>query len=343
VTGTVGASRVGRFGRRSLAWVLGALAGCAAPDGTAGDGEAGGPKARAAGAVLTVDGQPVAPADLQWARDAIDDGPIGDWKRPELAGGDRALEALLRRELLVAEARRRGLGDARSPDRAATQAMVQQLLAREIEAPESAREIPDEVVRGRYQQAGERFRASEKRASRHILARFPEGRDAPTPEEIDALRPKVTGIMADVLAAVRRDGGIPEDRPPPTATLPGGMSWVVEDVPAFGPEGALDPAYREALFSIDGTGVVPRVVESGFGFHVLEVVDIVPPKVVPYEAAEAELREELLVERRRGRLEAFLHELRRGTDVEVLDAGLETFLSVPADRLGARAPGGAER
>jgi peptidyl-prolyl cis-trans isomerase D len=292
--------------------------------------------------VLTVAGQGLSLEELRWAREALAaaDGPLPrfDDALPEARVGPRspALAALLARELLAVAAARRGFDEGAAVERVATQAMVQRLLAEEVEAPLPPSAFSDDEVRARYE-GDDRFVAPERRSSRHLLARFP-ARLARVDAFADEVREPVREVLAPILETVKAAGGIDPAAPAPEATLPEGMTWVVEEVPPFGPDGSLDPAYRDALFSLPGPGVVPRIVESTFGFHLIEVTEVTPARRVPFAEAEPALRREMAVEARRERLEELLTALRQQARVVVDQAAMAGVLALPAERLGAVFP-----
>jgi peptidyl-prolyl cis-trans isomerase C len=71
------------------------------------------------------------------------------------------------------------------------------------------------------------------------------------------------------------------------------------------------PEFERALFAGDELGLLPELVATRFGFHVVLVARRIPGRVIPYEAARQEVAELL---RRRG-LERALEEYVRSLDL----------------------------
>jgi peptidyl-prolyl cis-trans isomerase D len=100
-----------------------------------------------------------------------------------------------------------------------------------------------------------------------------------------------------------------------------------------------------AAFGLATAGVAPPV-ESGFGWHVMRVVEIVPESVPPLAELEAELRRDLLEAEAQNRLPALANalddELAAGVDIEDAAAalGLTALRVEEVDREG-RGPDGA--
>lgn len=93
--------------------------------------------------VSTVDGMPITSGEVQRVASETELSP------PE------ALERLQERELLAGEALRRGYGEDPAVERATRQALVQQLLAREVEDAVPPESITEDQIRARYETRAE--------------------------------------------------------------------------------------------------------------------------------------------------------------------------------------------
>jgi peptidyl-prolyl cis-trans isomerase C len=116
------------------------------------------------------------------------------------------------------------------------------------------------------------------------------------------------------------------------------------------------PEFWQALARFEGTGIVPRLVESRFGLHIVRVARRVEGRTLPFEAVrpqiEARLREHMLRQALRDYAHGLLHEAAegplspapvprqdRGTAIEQLAAAQRFAAAVPQ---GEMADGGSE-
>lgn len=198
------------------------------------------------------------------------------------AGSDRPDDEALRQracgELLRQEAIRQGLldegdvaDDAGAQSEAASTA-IEALLERTLVVPQ-----PDEATcRRYYEQNNSRFRAGERVSLRHILFAVTPGVD------VTQLRRRAETALLD--ARCRSDDG--EDRFPalarqlsncPTGAEGGHLGWLQAQDCA--------PEFAREIFDQTEIGVLPRLVHSRFGLHVVEVLARQPGTLLPYEAA----------------------------------------------------------
>ena len=81
---------------------------------------------------------------------------------------------------------------------------------------------------------------------------------------------------------------------------PHGLEIRVETLPAFIRDGrtvqggALDATFAAAAFALPQVGATSRVVETKFGWHVLRLIDRIPPKIVPVEERRVTFAEEII-------------------------------------------------
>jgi peptidyl-prolyl cis-trans isomerase C len=181
------------------------------------------------------------------------------------------LEAV--RARLLARAAQLGL---QGPD----DAVIEQLLEREL--PEA--EPGEEECRRYYEQNPRRFTAGELVEASHILF-------AVTPRvPPERLRAKA----AEVHALASRD-----------ATRFAALAREYSNCPSAAQGGALGqlgrgdsvPEFEQAVFEGERLGVLPDLVTTRFGFHVVYVARRIPGKLLPYAAAKGEVAAFL---RRRG-------------------------------------------
>lgn len=224
-------------------------------------------------APLTADPRPRAPASVNGVPlQAADEAPDTDTLR------QRACTELLRQAAVQA-----GLlhaADQPSWDRdggvvsEVASAAIESLLERELVVPE-----PSEAACRRHHAAraavystGERVRA------RHILFAVTPGTD------VGALRRQAEAALLDVRARDRREQSAADDvfaraarnfSNCPSGQQGGDLGWLER--------GDCAPEFARELFGHAEVGVLPRLVHSRFGLHVVEVLERFPGDPLPYE------------------------------------------------------------
>jgi peptidyl-prolyl cis-trans isomerase C len=195
-----------------------------------------------------------------------------------LAGETEPLAAARRtlavRELLLQQAGALGLlegGAARSAvtfaSRDDEERVIAELLEREVCTPQ-----PTEAeCRRHYDAHPERFRSGDLAEVRHILFAVTPG----TP--VAALRGRAEAVLADVVAD-----------PPSFAARAGSLSNCPSgqqggNLGQFG-RGEMVPEFDAAVFDGGTTGILPRLVATRFGFHIIDVVHRLPGRRLPFEA-----------------------------------------------------------
>jgi len=175
-----------------------------------------------------------------------------------------------------------------SDDPAPTRGAISQSASDAIEAlldRQLARPAPDEQTCRRYHAANAaRYAIGEKVRLRHVLFAVTPGVD------IDALRRRAEVCLLDLRARAR---GEPDRFAPAAATL--------SNCPSGGRGGELGwlraedcaPEFAREVFGQPEVGVLPRLVRSRFGLHVVEVLAREAGTVPPYEAMQSAVRQTL--------------------------------------------------
>jgi peptidyl-prolyl cis-trans isomerase C len=163
----------------------------------------------------------------------------------------------------------------------ATAAAIEGLLERLVRV-----EPPDEASCRRFHAANpERFAVGERARLRHILFAVTPGVD------VAALRARAEACLIDLRAKARDEAG---DRFAAAA-----REWSNCPSGAQGGElgmlAAADCAseFAREVFGHSEVGVLPRLVTSRFGFHVVEVLEREPGRVPPYEDVREAVRMQL--------------------------------------------------
>jgi len=193
----------------------------------------------------------------------------------------RANVELLRQAAIVA-------GLLEKDDRAPTRGAISEAASDAIEAlldRELVHPVPDEASCRRYHAANAtRFAIGERVRLRHVLFAVTPGVD------IDALRKRAEACLIDLRSKTRGEA----DRFPqaaaqlsncPSGKDGGELGWLLaEDVA---------PEFAREIFGRTDVGVLPRLVRSRFGLHVVEVLAREPGTVPPYEAVQSSVRQTL--------------------------------------------------
>jgi parvulin-like peptidyl-prolyl isomerase len=211
------------------------------------------------------------------------------------------LDNLVRFELLVYEAKRRGYADKPEITRARRNAMIQQLVKKEVDEPLDSLEITDEEVKAIYDANPLEFdRPAQVRAS-DIFS-------------VDRARAKTLFARAkktDLVGFRRLAREQSEDE---KTKADGGDLQFFE---ATG-EGQPPLAIREAAFSLDEVGAVyPELIEEGGGYHIIMLTGKRAGLTRTYEQAKRAIRHKLTRERKDAAMEKLTERLRSEIEVEV--------------------------
>lgn len=160
---------------------------------------------------------------------------------------------------------------------------IEHLLDRELHLPEPG----DEAGRRHYQAHAARYACGARVLARHVLFAVTPGMD------VNALRQRAEACLLDVRSATPEEQAA-DDRFAaaarassncPSGADGGKLGWLsAEDcAPEFGRE----------LFGHSEIGVLPRLVHSRFGLHVVEVLERESGTVPPYEQVRAAVMQQL--------------------------------------------------
>jgi peptidyl-prolyl cis-trans isomerase C len=212
-------------------------------------------------------------------------------------------------ELLRQAAQSAGLLDA--ADKAGADGVISEAASRAIEALlERALQLPDpseDACRRYYAAHQGEYRTGERVRARHILFAVTPGVD------VSALRKQAEPIFLDV----RCHDGRASDRFTdaarkwsncPSGAQGGDLGWLVAEDCA--------PEFARELFGHAEVGVLPRLVHSRFGLHVVEVLEREPGVARPFDAVRAAVANAL-------RQQAFVTALRQYLSLLAGQARLE--------------------
>ncbi len=164
-------------------------------------------------------------------------------------------------------------------------------------------EVSDEEVQEFFEREKDRMAQPESVHARHILISVDA--DA-SDEERDAKRAEIEGLRAELLDGASFETVAAEKSTCPSNTRGGDLGTFTR--------GQMVPPFEEAAFSQE-IGVVGDVVETRFGFHLIEVLDRMEPTEPDLEEAREQIVEVLVNQRRAQAFQAYIQDLRAGAAV----------------------------
>lgn len=189
-----------------------------------------------------------------------------DWPSDELAAVHELLRQRAQALDLLAE----------DADGDAMQAAIEQLLAREVSVPEPT---PEECRRY-YDAHPERYRSGELVHARHILFQVTPATPVPT----------IRAVAEAMLKELRAQPELFEARARDKSNCPSGAQGGQLGQLA---RGATVPEFDKALFDGNDLGVLPRLVNTRYGFHIVAVDQRIPGEQLPFEAVAERVAREL--------------------------------------------------
>lgn len=189
-----------------------------------------------------------------------------DWPSDELAAVHELLRQRAQALDLLAE----------DADGDAMQAAIEQLLAHEVSVPEPT---PEECRRY-YDAHPERYRSGELVHARHILFQVTPATPVPT----------IRAVAEAMLKELRAQPELFEARARDKSNCPSGAQGGQLGQLA---RGATVPEFDQALFDGNDLGVLPRLVNTRYGFHIVAVDQRIPGEQLPFEAVAERVAREL--------------------------------------------------
>jgi peptidyl-prolyl cis-trans isomerase C len=162
----------------------------------------------------------------------------------------------------------------------AASAAIEALLERELVRPEA-----DETTCRRFHAANaHRYAVGERVRLRHVLFALTDGVD------VDALRKRAEACLIDLRSRTRGEADRFADAATRLSNCPSGqaggeLGWLQATDCA--------PEFAREIFGQPEVGVLPRLVRSRFGLHVVEVLAREPGTVPAYEAVRTAVRQTL--------------------------------------------------
>jgi hypothetical protein len=152
--------------------------------------------------------------------------------------------------------------------------------------------------------------APEKLVVAHAVVRRPEDRSRDNAARAVAaqIAAAVSGVATEA-AFEARAGAVPR----------GAFEVVIQTLPPFAADTpAFDPAFVRGAFTLKKSGDISGIVESSAGWHVIRLLERLPPKFMPIAQRRTAFADEVLRNRAQRALEQLLHLRRASTSVSIL-------------------------
>jgi len=166
-------------------------------------------------------------------------------------------------------------------------------------------DVSDAESRAFYDQNANMFKKPEQIQARHILIKVEddatEAQKAEAHTKIEMVRKKaLDGEDFAALASEYSEG--------PSSAKGGDLGY-------FG-RGQMVKPFDDAAFALE-PGKISEIVETQFGYHIIEVTDRQPASVVSYETAQAQIVERLKQEKSRREIQQYIEALRAKADIKL--------------------------
>ena len=246
------------------------------------------------------------------------------------------LDGLVRFELLAQEAVRRGMANDPEVVESTKKVMVQRLLNQELEQ-NGASGITEEELRAEYERHLPDYQRPEMVRLSHIFFAAPVAEVKVRAEKLAQAKGALEKARAPGAADFGAFGNLAQQlsEEPRSRPLQGDLRFLSREELS----GQYGPEVLAASDELKAVGeVLPRVVETERGFHVLKLRARQPAMSLSFSDVKVQLERKVGFERRTARLERLLEELKRRADYRV---DVETLARVPVDlKAPARQPSG---
>ena len=213
---------------------------------------------------------------------------VDAWPTPQLA----AVHELLRQRACELGLLPDGAGETE------VERAIERTLAQEVAVPEPT----DEECRRWYEANAQRFRSGDLVCARHILFQITPGSPVPA----------VRGVAEAALHEIQADPALFEKHAREHSNCPSGANG--------GNLGQLQrgetvPEFEKAIFGDATLGVLPQLVTTRHGFHIVAIDQRIEGKQVPYELVSAEVAAELRKRSEARALSQYVRVLAGGADI----------------------------
>ena len=157
-----------------------------------------------------------------------------------------------------------------------------------------------------YDKNPDQFKQPEQVRASHVLIRVDQNA---TPEVKKKARAEIDSVLKQAKAGADFAKLAQQHSQDGSAAQGGDLNYFNK--------GMMVPEFDKAAFALQ-PGQLSDVVTTQFGYHVIKVTDRRPERFVPFEEAQAKIKEFLTVQRKDERQKAFIDGLRKKAKIEVL-------------------------
>ena len=222
-------------------------------------------------------------------------------------GKRKFLQDLINRELLLQEARKKGLD--KDKEILANVEMFKKGLiinALQEELCAGKDEVSDDEVKAYYRENKEEFLLGERVRVRHIMVK--------TLEEAKEIQKRL--YRGEDFITLARQYSIW-----PTKQKGGDLGYIER--------GMVDKRFEQVAFALNRRGELSNIVKTEYGYHIIRLEDKKGPRQLTFSEAKEEIRQRLRKKKRENILMAYLKELREGSQILIN----EDLLAVKEDDL----------
>jgi peptidyl-prolyl cis-trans isomerase C len=157
-----------------------------------------------------------------------------------------------------------------------------------------------------YEKNPDKFKQDAQVRASHILVRVDPNADAKTKAraktEIDSVLKelKAGGDFAKLAQQHSQDG---------SAAQGGDLGYF--------PKGQMVPEFDQVAFALP-VGQLSGIVTTQFGYHILKVTDKKPPRTVPFEEAQAQIKQYLEQDKKQKAADAYIEGLKKKSKIDIL-------------------------
>ena len=180
---------------------------------------------------------------------------------------DAAIQELILRELLLQQAKTQGI----------TAPTTEEIIGTLLEAAIPVDEADEAACREFYNNNPESFTKGEMAAANHILFPLGEGLAG------SLAKAKAEGVLADVIANPSKFADLAKEHSTCPSSAQGGS------LGQFG-RGQMVPEFEAAIFSTEAGVIVPELVETQFGYHIIQVTERSQGEKVSFEEVKERLQ-----------------------------------------------------
>ncbi len=171
--------------------------------------------------------------------------------------------------------------------------------------------VEDAELLASYQANQDQYKHGEQVGARHILIKIPA---KATEEDKKQAREKLEGIRRDLAAGKDFQETAKAVSDCPSKTRGGDLGY-------FG-KGRMVPEFEKVAFGLK-EGEISPVVETQFGFHVIQVYGKKAPGVTPFEEVKKQVEAKVKNEKFNQAVSDYVGELRKKAKVDILDPALQ--------------------